>query len=107
MGSPFPRMGVDRWARRDEFPPGDVDGDAAGGAVPRPVEAADGGSCCDVKGFPKDPLFEAGVGAGLRKEDTELKAKVDAGIVAVYKSGEFDAIQKKYFKYDVGTPPKS
>jgi len=69
--------------------------------------AADGGSCCDVKGFPKDPLFEAGVGAGLRKEDTELKAKVDAGIVAVYKSGEFDAIQKKYFKYDVGTPPKS
>ena len=68
---------------------------------------SEGGSCCDVKGFPKDPLFEAGIGAGLRKEDTELKAKFDAGIAGVYKSGEFATISKKYFDYDVGTPPKS
>jgi polar amino acid transport system substrate-binding protein len=52
-------------------------------------------------------MFEGGIGAGIRKEDTELKAKFDAGIVAVYKSGEFDTIEKKYFSYDVGTPPKS
>jgi polar amino acid transport system substrate-binding protein len=69
--------------------------------------ASDAGSCCDAKGFPKDPAFEGGIGAGIRKEDTELKSKIDAGIAAVYKSGEFDQIQKKYFKYDVGTPPKS
>jgi polar amino acid transport system substrate-binding protein len=69
--------------------------------------ASDAGACCDSKGFAKDPIFEGGVGAGFRKEDTELKAKFDAAIAAVYKSGEFDALQKKYFKYDVGTPPKS
>ena len=59
-----------------------------------------------LKAFAKDPIFDGGVGAGVRKEDTELKAKFNAGIAAVYKSGEFDTIQKKYFKYDVGTPPK-
>ncbi|MDZ5448147.1 MULTISPECIES: transporter substrate-binding domain-containing protein [Labrys] len=64
------------------------------------------GQCCEMKQFPKDPVFEAGVGGGLRKEDTDLKAKLDAGIKAVYADGEFDTIQKKYFKYDVGTPPK-
>jgi polar amino acid transport system substrate-binding protein len=69
--------------------------------------ASDAGACCDSKGFAKDPMFEGGIGAGLRKEDTELKAKFDAGIAAVYRSGEFDQIQKKYFKFDVGTPPKS
>jgi polar amino acid transport system substrate-binding protein len=65
------------------------------------------GACCDVKGVPKDPIFEAGIGAGVRKEDTDLKAKLDAGITAVYKSGEFDTIAKKYFTYNVGAPPKS
>ena len=69
--------------------------------------ATDAGSCCDAKGFPKDPLFDAGVGAGMRKEDADLKAKIDAAITQVYKSGEFDTIQKKYFKFDVGSPPKS
>ena len=68
--------------------------------------ASDAGACCDAKNFPKDPIFEGGVGAGIRKEDTDLKAKFDAGITAVYKSGEFDTIAKKYFKYNVGTPPK-
>ena len=68
--------------------------------------AGEGGSCCEAKNFPKDPVFEGGVGAGLRKEDTELMAKFNAGIAAVYKSGEFDTIAKKYFKYNVGTPPK-
>jgi polar amino acid transport system substrate-binding protein len=69
--------------------------------------ASEPGSCCEAKGFAKDPIFDGGVGAGVRKDDGELKAKMNAGIAAVYKSGEFDTIQKKYFKYDVGTPPKS
>ncbi|MGO4339845.1 transporter substrate-binding domain-containing protein [Labrys sp. KB_33_2] len=64
------------------------------------------GACCDSKGFPKDPLFEGGIGGGLRKEDTELKTKLDAGIKAVYASGEFKQIAGKYFKYDIGMPPK-
>ncbi|WP_413993180.1 transporter substrate-binding domain-containing protein [Labrys okinawensis] len=64
------------------------------------------GTCCDVKTFPKDPIFEGGVGGGLRKEDTDLKAKFDEGIKAVYASGDFATLEKKYFKYEVGTPPK-
>jgi polar amino acid transport system substrate-binding protein len=64
------------------------------------------GACCDVKTFPKDPIFEGGVGGGLRKEDTDLKAKLDEGIKAVYASGDYATLEKKYFKYEVGTPPK-
>lgn len=69
--------------------------------------SSEGGACCDSKGFAQDPIFDGGVGAGFRKDDTALKAKFDDAIKAVYKSGEYDTIQKKYFKYDVGTPPKS
>ncbi|GLS23749.1 amino acid ABC transporter [Labrys miyagiensis] len=64
------------------------------------------GTCCDVKTFPKDPIFDGGVGGGLRKEDTDLKAKLDEGIKAIYASGEYATIEKKYFSYEVGTPPK-
>ncbi|MDQ0393974.1 transporter substrate-binding domain-containing protein [Labrys monachus] len=68
--------------------------------------AGNDGKCCETKNFPKDPIFEGGVGGGVRKEDTALKAKLDTGITAVYKSGEYATIEKKYFKYEVGTPPK-
>ena len=42
-----------------------------------------------------------GVGAGMRKEDKDLKAKMDAAIKKLYASGEFDTLQKQYFKIDV------
>jgi polar amino acid transport system substrate-binding protein len=70
--------------------------------------ASDAGKGFEVKAYaPKDPIFGNGVGAGLRKEDTALKAKIDAAITAIYKSGKFDELQKKYFSYDVGTQPRS
>ena len=50
---------------------------------------------------PKDPLFGPGVGAGLRKEDKDLKQKMDAAIKKLYASGEFDTLQKQYFKVDI------
>lgn len=65
------------------------------------------GKCCDVKFTPKDPIFDGGIGGGLRKEDGDLKAKLDAGIAAVYWSGEFAVLEKKYFTFDIGTPPKN
>lgn len=70
---------------------------------------SDGGSCCDVKGYgdKSDPIFGHGVGAGLRKEDTELKGKIDQAIKDIYASGEFKTLEGKYFKYEIGTPPKS
>lgn len=64
------------------------------------------GACCDVKNAPKDPIFDGGIAGGLRKSDIDLKAKLDAGITAVYKSGEFAKLEGKYFSFDIGTPPK-
>ncbi|WP_413990586.1 transporter substrate-binding domain-containing protein [Labrys okinawensis] len=68
--------------------------------------AGEDGKCCEVKGTPKDPIFDGGIGGGLRKDDAELKARLDAGIRAVYKDGEFTRLEKKYFAFDIGTPPQ-
>jgi polar amino acid transport system substrate-binding protein len=46
-------------------------------------------------------LFGPGVGAGMRKEDKELKLKMDEAIKKLYANGEFDALQKKYFKVNI------
>jgi len=64
--------------------------------------ATKGASALEGKGYaPKDPLFGPGVGAGMRKEDKDLKSKIDAAIKALYASGEFDVLQKPYFKIDI------
>nr|WP_201759019.1 MULTISPECIES: ABC transporter substrate-binding protein [Burkholderia] len=42
-----------------------------------------------------------GAGVGLRKEDTDLKAKIDGAIAAMRKDGTYDKIAKKYFDFDV------
>jgi polar amino acid transport system substrate-binding protein len=62
----------------------------------------------ELKGFyPKnDPIFGNGVGAGMRKGDTKLKTRIDDAIRGIYKDGIYATLEKKYFKYDVGTPPK-
>ena len=36
------------------------------------------------------------MGAGVRKEDTALKDKLNAGITALAKAGKFDEITKNY-----------
>ena len=42
-----------------------------------------------------------GAGIGLRKEDTDLKAKIDKAIAAMRNDGTYDKIAKKYFDFDV------
>lgn len=42
-----------------------------------------------------------GAGIGLRKEDTDLKTKIDGAIAAMRKDGTYDKIAKKYFDFDV------
>jgi polar amino acid transport system substrate-binding protein len=66
-----------------------------------------GNECCERKFLPKDPLLDGGMAGGIRKDDNVLKAKFDAGIRAIYASGEFNKIEKKYFKFEVGVPPKN
>jgi len=64
--------------------------------------ATKGAAALEGKGYaPKDPLFGPGVGAGMRKEDKELKLKMDEAIKKLYANGEFDALQKKYFKVNI------
>jgi polar amino acid transport system substrate-binding protein len=46
--------------------------------------------------WPLDPIFGEGVGGGIRKEDTALKDKLNAGIAAVVKSGKYDEMIKAY-----------
>ena len=42
-----------------------------------------------------------GVGAGVRKEDTELKEKINAAIKAIRDNRKYDEITKKYFDFDI------
>jgi polar amino acid transport system substrate-binding protein len=55
--------------------------------------------------LPHDPLFGNGVGAGVRPDDTALKAKLSAAIQAVRDNGTYAKIDRKYFSIDVWPPP--
>jgi lysine-arginine-ornithine-binding protein len=46
-------------------------------------------------------LGDHGVGMGLRKDDTQLKAKIDAAITAMRADGTYQKIEHKYFDFDV------
>jgi polar amino acid transport system substrate-binding protein len=71
---------------------------ADGSALDAFLQTPEGQACCELKGqVPDDPeTLGMGVGGGLRKEDDELEAKLNAAISALAKSGGFDAITNKY-----------
>jgi lysine-arginine-ornithine-binding protein len=49
-----------------------------------------------------DPkILGNGAGIGMRKEDTDLKAKIDKAIADMIKDGTYKKIEKKYFDFDV------
>jgi polar amino acid transport system substrate-binding protein len=66
---------------------------------------SDQGSDMEVKlTIPADfdrSVFGDGVGGGLRKSDTALKAKLNDGIKKVRANGTYDKLAKKYFDFDV------
>ena len=67
------------------------------------LKTEQGAACCDLKGMVAEDLeiLGPGVGAGLRKEDTELKGKINAAIKAIRDNGTYEAITKKYFDFDI------
>jgi len=74
------------------------------------LKSDQGKACCDLKGMvaPDLEVLGPGVGAGVRKEDTELKGKINAGIKAIRANGKYAEITKKYFDFDVyGDDPQS
>ncbi|MDR5739759.1 MULTISPECIES: ABC transporter substrate-binding protein [unclassified Caballeronia] len=46
-------------------------------------------------------IFGAGTAIGLRKEDTDLKEKLDGAIAAMIKDGTYKRIEQKYFDFDI------
>ncbi|UDL92620.1 transporter substrate-binding domain-containing protein [Mesorhizobium sp. PAMC28654] len=74
------------------------------------LQSDQGKACCDLKGMvaPDLEVLGPGVGAGVRKEDTDLKNKINAGIKAIRANGKYAEITKKYFNFDVyGDAPQS
>lgn len=71
---------------------------ADGSALETYLKTDQGAACCEMKGaVPEDvEILGEGVGGGIRKEDTELKAKLDAAIGELAKSGEINKITEKY-----------
>jgi polar amino acid transport system substrate-binding protein len=67
------------------------------------LKSEQGTACCDLKGYVADDLeiLGPGVGAGVRKEDTELKEKINAAIKAIRENGKYEEITKKYFDFDI------
>lgn len=48
-----------------------------------------------------DAIFGPGVGAGMRKEDAELRDRFNAAIKQIREDGTYDAISAKYFDFDI------
>ena len=67
------------------------------------LKTENGKACCDLKGnvTPDLSIYGPGVGAGMRKEDTDLKGKINEGIKAIRANGTYDAITKKYFSFSI------
>jgi polar amino acid transport system substrate-binding protein len=67
------------------------------------LETAQGKECCELKGaVPRElEVFGLGVGGGVRKNDEQLKQRLNAAIKVVHDSGRYDAITKKYFAFDI------
>ncbi|WP_172327171.1 transporter substrate-binding domain-containing protein [Mangrovicoccus sp. HB161399] len=64
--------------------------------------ASDDGAGFAQVGEPvSDPLLGEGAGIGLRKDETELKAKFDAALAAIIASGKYAEINAKYMSSDI------
>ena len=46
-------------------------------------------------------MLGIGAGIGLRKEDTDLKAKIDGAILEMVKDGTYKRLASKYFDFDI------
>lgn len=62
-----------------------------------------GKACCEFKGDAAwdEAIIGRGTGGGVRKEDNELREKLNAAIKALRDNGTYAAITKKYFTFDI------
>lgn len=59
----------------------------------------DAGACCEIKGAVAhdEDILGAGVGAGVRKGDDDLREALNRGIAAILENGTYDEITGRYF----------
>lgn len=74
---------------------GNLDTILADGAYLEPVVTASGGA---LEFVGEDVMIGDGVGAGLRKDDTELKAKFDEALTALKADGTVDKLIAQWFE---------
>ena len=48
-----------------------------------------------------EKVLGVGAGIGLRKDDAELKAKIDRAILDMVKDGTYKRLASKYFDFDI------
>lgn len=65
------------------------------------LESAEGSSFEIKMELNDEAVFGIGVGAGIRKDDTELLDKINAAIAQIREDGTYDEIAKKYFNFDI------
>ena len=65
------------------------------------LESSDGSSFEVKMILNDDAIFGIGVGAGIRKEDTELLEKMNAAIAQIRADGTYEEISAKYFDFDI------
>lgn len=81
---------------------GRIDAVIADSLALTPFLESNDGACCEVKMILNDDaIFGIGVGAGIRKEDTELLDKINAAIKQIREDGTYDKISAKYFNFDI------
>lgn len=61
------------------------------------------GACCRIVGtITPDPVIHGpGAGIGIRQEDTDLRDMFNAALKEIREDGTYEAINKKYFDFDV------
>ncbi len=81
---------------------GRVDAVVGDSLAMQPFLDSSAGQCCEIKGDLVDvAVFGPGVGGGMRKNDTALRAKFNAAIQKIREDGTYDAISKEYFDFDI------
>ena len=70
---------------------------ADGTAMTEFVKTADAKELAYLSTVPYDPIFGKGVGAGLRKDDAALKARLDQAIQTLLASKDYDDLSQHYF----------
>ena len=67
------------------------------------LQSDQGKACCELKGYVAEDLaiLGPGVGAGVRKDDTATRERINAAIKAIRDNGKYQEITKKYFAFDI------